>query len=122
MDKIIIDQMQFYGYHGVYPEENKLGQRFKVDATLWLDLSAAGVNDDLNQTVNYAEVYELTKKAVENQTHKLVETIAENISSSILKTFPIVQSCTIKVIKPDPPINGHYNSVAVEITRSRNGE
>ncbi|MDE5415964.1 dihydroneopterin aldolase [Alkalihalobacterium chitinilyticum] len=122
MDKIIIDQMQFYGYHGVYPEENKLGQRFKVDATLWLDLSPAGTNDDLNQTINYAEVYELTKKVVENQTHKLVETIAENISSSILKTFPIVQSCTIKVIKPDPPINGHYNSVAVEITRSRNGE
>ncbi|MFV8829758.1 dihydroneopterin aldolase [Alkalihalobacterium sp. APHAB7] len=122
MDKIIIDQMQFYGYHGVYPEENKLGQRFKVDATLFLDLSHAGMNDDLTQTVNYAEVYELTKKVVESQTHKLVETIAENISSLILKTFPIVQSCTIKVIKPDPPINGHYHSVAVEITRSRNSE
>ncbi|OLO27403.1 dihydroneopterin aldolase [Alkalihalophilus pseudofirmus] len=121
-DKIIIEQMQFYGYHGVFPEETKLGQRFKVDAVLSLSLKEAGKNDDLNQTVNYAEVYEITKDIVENQTFKLVETIAERICSSLLKTFPNVQSCTIKVIKPDPPINGHYHSVAVEITRSRTGE
>ncbi|WP_209125624.1 dihydroneopterin aldolase [Alkalihalobacillus sp. BA299] len=121
-DKIIIEQMEFYGYHGVFPEENKLGQRFKVDATLSLHLQEAGKNDDLNQTVNYAEVYEVTKMIVEDETHKLVETIAEKISSAILATFPIVNSCTIKVIKPDPPIKGHYKSVAVEITRSRNVE
>ncbi|WP_216831222.1 dihydroneopterin aldolase [Alkalihalobacterium elongatum] len=122
MDKIIIDQMQFYGYHGVYAEENKLGQRFKVDATLLLDLKNAGMKDDLTQTVNYAEVYKITKKIVEEQTYKLVETIAERICSEILNSFPIVESCTIKVIKPDPPINGHYHSVAVEITRSRSSE
>ncbi len=114
--------MQFYGYHGVYAEENKLGQRFKVDATLLLDLKNAGMKDDLTQTVNYAEVYKITKKIVEEQTYKLVETIAERICSEILNSFPIVESCTIKVIKPDPPINGHYHSVAVEITRSRSSE
>ncbi|MDF2720161.1 MAG: dihydroneopterin aldolase [Paenibacillus sp.] len=72
MDKMQLSRMQFYGYHGVFPEENKLGQRFYVDLALSLDLSEAGRTDDLDKTVNYAEVYERVKTIVEGRTFRLI--------------------------------------------------
>lgn len=119
MDKILVNQMSFYGYHGVFKEETKLGQRFIVDATLELDLSEAGRTDDLARSVNYGEVYQLCQQIVEGKPFKLIEAVAEAIATSILSTFTLVRSCTIKVIKPDPPIPGYYRSVAVEVTRCR---
>ncbi|MGV3488464.1 MAG: dihydroneopterin aldolase [Tuberibacillus sp.] len=118
-DKIFLNQMAFYGYHGVFPEENKLGQRFLVDLILECDLREAGRTDQFNKTVNYAEVYDITKEIVEGKPFKLVESVAEKLASELLKTFPIVETCHVKVTKPDPPIQGHYESVAVGITRRR---
>ncbi len=111
--------MEFYGYHGVFPEENKLGQRFRVDLTVELDLKQAGESDNLEYSVNYGELFELCRQVVEDRTYKLVESIAENIAVNILKQYIRISRCTVKVIKPDPPIPGHYRSVAVEITRER---
>jgi dihydroneopterin aldolase len=111
--------MRFYGYHGVYAEENKLGQRFHADVTVEVDLRKAGVTDDLNHTVNYAEIYKACREIVEGKPFNLVEAVAETIASRILENFSIVQSCTVKLYKPDPPIPGYYECVAVEITRSR---
>ncbi|WP_246946059.1 dihydroneopterin aldolase [Bacillus pinisoli] len=119
MDKIELKEMLFYGYHGVLPEETKLGQRFIVDLSLSLDLSVAGNSDDLHDTVNYAEVYNLCKQVVEGTPRKLVETVAEDVCQQILSSFSKVQECTIKLIKPDPPIPGYYKSVSVALTRSR---
>jgi 7,8-dihydroneopterin aldolase/epimerase/oxygenase len=119
MDKIILKEMEFYGYHGVFPEENKLGQRFRVSVELHLDLRKPGQSDNLEDSVNYADVYSISKSVVEGEPLNLVEALAERISSEILRTFAVVESCKITLIKPDPPIPGHYQSVAVEITRSR---
>lgn len=122
MDKIYLSNMRFYGYHGVFPEEKKLGQRFAVDLILEADLREAGKNDDLGLTVNYAEAYELTKRIVEGEPYQLVEAVAERIAEEVLASFSLVQQCKVKVIKPDPPIHGHYDAVAIEITRSRHAE
>ncbi|MDQ0216174.1 dihydroneopterin aldolase [Oikeobacillus pervagus] len=119
MDKIFLEGLDFYGYHGVFPEENKLGQRFRVDLTLHAPLKKAGKSDDLKNSVNYADVYEIAKTMVEKKQFKLIEAVAEHISSEILATFSSVESCTVKVTKPNPPIAGCYQSVAVEITRGR---
>lgn len=119
MDRIYLNEMVFYGYHGALPEENRLGQRFIVDVVADIDLQRAGQFDNLNETVNYAEIYLLCKEIVENKRYKLIETVAEQIAEETLKSFDKIKSCTVKVIKPDPPIPGHYKSVAVEITRAR---
>jgi 7,8-dihydroneopterin aldolase/epimerase/oxygenase len=111
--------MEFYGYHGVFEEENRLGQRFRVDLTVELELSSAGETDELEYTVNYAELYNCCKKIVEGKPYKLVEAVAEQIAEEILVDFNRVQYCTVKLIKPDPPIPGHYKEVAVEIKRGR---
>lgn len=114
--------MQFYGYHGVLEEETRLGQRFNVDLVLELDLKEAGTSDDVNHTINYAEVYAKVKEIVEGPPFKLIETLAENIAQELLVTYERLKCCTIKVIKPDPPIPGHYTSVAVEMTRCKTDE
>lgn len=119
MDKVYLNQMAFYGYHGVFPEENKLGQRFLVDLILEGDLQQAGRFDDIEQTVHYGRAYQLVQEVVEGEARKLVEAVTEEICDNVLQTFSIVQRCTVKVIKPDPPIPGHYDSVAVEMTRDR---
>lgn len=119
MDKILIKQMSFYGYHGLFPEENKLGQRFKVDLALELDLKEAGQTDDMEKSINYGHIYEVTRDVVEGEAKQLVETVAETIASELLSRFEKLQACKVTVIKPDPPIPGHYDSVAIEIYRER---
>lgn len=111
--------MRFYAYHGALPEENKIGQRFRVDVELSADLYSAGSSDRLDQTINYAEIYGLVKDIVEGPSFKLIETVAEHIAETVLNTFSKADACRVKVTKPDPPIAGHYDSVSVEIERHR---
>jgi dihydroneopterin aldolase len=114
-----LSRMQFYGYHGVFPEENKLGQRFYVDLELSLDLSKAGQTDDLEQTVNYAEVYERVKRIVEGKPFRLIEALAENVASDVLHQYTSVNDVTVRVVKPHPPFDIHFDGVTVEINRKR---
>ncbi|PIC63697.1 dihydroneopterin aldolase [Sporosarcina sp. P13] len=120
MDYIHLNDMEFYGYHGALPEENKLGQRFRLTVSLATDLAEAGQTDDLSKTINYAEVYEMCKNIIEGETVRLIETVAETVAGTIMTDFAEkVNGVRVVLIKPDPPIHGHYASVAVEITRGR---
>lgn len=111
--------MEFYGYHGVLPEETRLGQRFMVDLRVETDLKRAGITDNLEESISYVDLFEVCKSVVEGKPYKLIEAVAEKIADEILRQFIKVSSITVKVIKPNPPIPGHYESVAIEITRSR---
>ena len=118
MDYIHVNDMEFWGNHGVFAEETKLGQRFRVTLSLAVDLQEAGQTDNLDKTVNYAEAFFICQKIVEGEPVQLVETVAERIAAEILTTFKErVKGCKVIVIKPDPPIPGHYRSISVEITR-----
>ena len=118
-DKIILDGMVFYGYHGVNQAERDLGQRFVVDVELATDLSQAGLSDDLGTTINYASVYKVAREVVEGDPANLIETVAERLSSTILARFP-ADAVRVRVRKPWAPIKGSdVNWVAVEMTRRR---
>ncbi|WP_442602068.1 dihydroneopterin aldolase [Paenibacillus sp. KN14-4R] len=119
MDKIILTRMEFYGYHGVIPQENVLGQRYYVDVEMVFPLHKAGLNDDIEQSVNYAEAYEHIKQVVQGEPFKLIEALAECIASRLLHTYTIINEVTVRVIKPHPPFDIHFQGVTVEITRSR---
>lgn len=119
MDKIYVNEMEFYGYHGVLPEETVLGQRFIVDLVVEADLKSAGVSDDLQESISYVDLFQVCKEVVEGTPYKLIEAVAEKIAEEILIGFEKVNNVSVKVIKPNPPIKGHYQSVAVEIVRSR---
>ncbi|EHK2487126.1 dihydroneopterin aldolase [Listeria monocytogenes] len=119
MDKIYLNELVFYGYHGVLAEETKLGQTFRVSLILGLSTKKAGMSDSVDDTVSYAEVYETVKEIVEGTPFKLIEALAEKIATEVLTGYPLLEEVTVKLIKPNPPIPGHYDSVAVEIERKR---
>ena len=118
MDYIHVRDMQFFGYHGVLQEETVLGQRFRASVSLAVDIKKAGETDNLEHTVSYVGVYDICKEVIEGKPYKLIEAVAETIASRILSQYEgQVIGCRIEIIKPDPPIPGHYKEVAVEIVR-----
>lgn len=120
MDYIHLKDMQFYGFHGVLPEETKLGQRFRANVSLAVDMKVAGETDELENTVNYAEIYDLTREIVEGKPFKLIEALAETIAAHILRNYAKqVKGVRVELIKPDPPIPGYLREVSVEITRGQ---
>lgn len=120
-DKILMKNMAFYGYHGVLEAEQTLGQKFFVDATLYLSTKEAGLNDDLKSSVSYAEVYEVIKSIVENQRFQLLEALAEYITIAIFDKFDKIMSVKVAVKKPEAPVPGIYDYFGVEIKRDRRG-
>ncbi|MFE0441955.1 dihydroneopterin aldolase [Aerococcus sp. NPDC058936] len=119
-DKIYLNNLQFYANHGLLAEETTLGQRFNVDAVLAVDLAPAGQSDNMYDSVSYADVYTVIEDVVVHEAPtKLLERLAHKLAMRILGDFPHVEEVTIKVVKPDPPIRGIYDSVAIEIQRDR---
>ena len=106
-------RMEYYGYHGVFAEERKLGQRYYIDLEMEMDLREAGEQDVLSKTVNYAEVHETVKDIVENKSFQLIEALGEVIASSLLDTYTSIYALTVKVTKPHPPFDIHFQGVTV---------
>lgn len=119
MDKIIMQHMGFYGFHGVLDEERSIGQKFFIDVALSLDLSGAGGSDDVAKTVSYAEVYDDVKYFAESARYNLIEALAENIAQRILAKYDLVSEVMVRVKKPEAPVRGIFDFFGVEIRRAR---
>lgn len=119
MDKIYLKGLSFYGYHGLFPEENRLGQRFEVDVELFVSLKKAGQTDNMKHSIDYGMVHDIVKEIVTGEPKNLIEAVAESIATELLESFPVLTACVIEVIKPHPPIEGHYDAVSVRIKRER---
>ena len=117
-DRISLRNMAFFAYHGVAPTEKLQGQRFFVDADLFLDLSRAGAHDDIHSTVDYEGVFGVVKDHVEGKRFHIIEALADTVARSLLAEFP-VESVTIRVRKPSVPLQGILDYTEVEITRDR---
>lgn len=119
MDKILLNNLGFYGYHGVLKEESVLGQKFFIDMELLLDTKEAGLTDDMNKSVSYADVYEVAKEITEKRRFNLIEALAENIAKDVLEKFNLINEVMVRVKKPEAPVNGIYDYFGVEIRRRR---
>ncbi|MGE5675144.1 MAG: 2-amino-4-hydroxy-6-hydroxymethyldihydropteridine diphosphokinase [Mycobacterium leprae] len=115
-DRICLSGMRFFGHHGVFAEETRLGQQFIVDAEMYLDVGSAGRDDDLSATVDYGQVYQLIRSIVEGQPVQLLETLAERIADQVLRHFAITE-VVVRVHKPGAPIPGPFDGVMVEVRR-----
>ncbi|MDI6785524.1 MAG: dihydroneopterin aldolase [bacterium] len=117
-DKIIISGMTFFGAHGIYEEERRLGQKIVVDLELYLNLQRAGRSDNLADTINYQETYSLVKAICEEKSFYLIEALAEEIAKELLQNFNI-SSLQVRVKKYHVNLGGLIDFVGVEITRNR---
>jgi dihydroneopterin aldolase len=115
-DRVLIEGLTFFGYHGVRPEEQRLGQKFRVDVELTLDLGRAASSDRVADTVNYEEICRLVLEVGRGRRCNLVETLAERIAAVLLKAFP-AQEVLVRVKKTSPPFDGTLTAVGVEIRR-----
>lgn len=117
-DRVLLRGLVCFGYHGVAPDETRLGQRFIIDLDLRLPLGEAGRTDDLGRTVDYAAVMADVQRIVEGPPLRLIEAVAERIAAHVLRTYP-VDAVRVRVRKPDAPIPASFEYVGVEIDRAR---
>ena len=120
-DRIVLRRMVFEGRHGVPDEERREPQPIEVTVALEVDLAAAGRADDLDRSVDYAAVFDLVRRIVEERSFRLLEAIAETVAAEILAAHAPVRAVTVSVDKPRVPLAGRIESAGVEIHRRRSG-
>lgn len=114
-NKIIIEGLRLYAYHGVLPQERKVGAYFTIDAEITTDFSSAIETDDLRGTLNYADIYQTIKQQMDIPS-QLLEHVAGRIAKTILADYPSAQSVRIRLIKENPPMGADCRGAGVEIT------
>ena len=118
-DFIHLKGLIFFARHGVYLEERKLGQKFSVDVTIRTDLSKVR-DDDLDTTINYAQVYEVVRNLMtKGQPKRLIETLAENIAKDVLERYARAEEIRVGIYKPQVAVEGVVGGFGVEITRKQ---
>ena len=117
-DRIALRGLKFFAYHGMLREEKVLGQTFIVDIDLYTDLRNAGKTDQVEDTINYAEVYARIKTIVTTEKYHLIERLAERIAEDILCEFSC-EALRVTIHKPQAPIPGIFDEAFVEIYREK---
>lgn len=120
MGAISLTGLRVRGHHGVLDHERATGQTFVVDITCYLDISQAAATDDVDATVNYAQVAEVVEHIIGGAPVNLIETLAVTIADEVLARFAPLNSVDVTVNKPQAPIPADFANVAVTVTRDRN--
>jgi len=120
-DQVFVNGLALHAYHGVMQHEGKVGQTFKLDLVLDIDLTAASRTDKLAHTVGYDQVVEVASRAFCARRYRLVEAAAGAVADAILERFPQVASMRVTVHKPHAPIAATFDDVGVSIVRARQG-
>ena len=118
MGIIRLNNMSFYGYHGVYDFEKEQGTNFEIDLELFTSLATSSKSDKIEDTINYEDVYELVKKSFGSKNYFLLEKLADSISKSIFNEYNI-EKLIIRVRKINAPLDGKLDSVEIELKRKK---
>ena len=119
MDKISILKLKIPGNHGVYDFEKKTQGTFELDVELFLNLTTPCSTDQLKDTVDYARVTETVIRVFNEKHCNLIERVGEKICKELLNQFP-VEKVMIKIKKPHAPIEANFDTVEVQLIRSKN--
>lgn len=115
---INLDQMQFYAYHGVLEQERAVGNTFVVDLSLTLSKTTSLYQDELDETINYALVYD----AVAEEMYKpsqLLEHVVGRIAQRLFGDFPLIARLTIQLSKQKPPFSADIQAARISLTIER---
>ena len=119
MDFVRLNNIVMFAHLGVSEAEREVGQRIRLDLDLGTDLSAASASDVLADTTSYESVYKTVEKVVNVSRHKLLETLAGDLISSIFDSYPKVSRIQVRIQKLNVPFAGTVASAEVELTRDR---
>jgi dihydroneopterin aldolase len=118
-DRVFVTGLALHAFHGVMEHEASVGQTFKLDLSLDIDLARASLSDKLADTVGYDQVVDVASRAFCATHHRLVESAAGTVADTILKAFAAVTAVTVTVHKPHAPIAATFDDVGVTIVRTR---
>jgi len=116
MDFLTLNRMQFHAYHGVFEQEQKVGNTYFIDLKIGADFSKACKTDQIEDTINYASVFHEINEEMKNPC-RLIEHVAENICQRLKTKFKECQSLEITLTKQNPPLQGQLESVSIILTR-----
>lgn len=116
-DQIKITDLEVFANHGVFSEENKLGQKFLVSAVLYTDTRKAGKTDDLTASIHYGEVSAFITKYMKEHTYRLLERVAETLAEEMLKSISGLCKIDLEIKKPWAPVGLPLKTVSVKISR-----
>lgn len=116
-DQIKITDLEVFANHGVFPEENKLGQKFLISAVLYTDTRKAGKTDDLTASIHYGEVSAFITKYMKEHTYQLLERVAETLAEEMLKSISGLCKIDLEIKKPWAPVGLPLKTVSVKISR-----
>lgn len=111
---ILLENVKFYAFHGVLSQERKVGNDYQVSLRIGYDISRAMVSDDVNDTLNYAEVYQLLSQEM-SVPSALLERVAGRIGDRLFLKFPAIQSIDLTIIKVNPPMGADSEGAGVEV-------
>lgn len=117
MDRITISDLEVFAYHGVLKEENSLGQKFLISADLYMDISEAAKDDDINKSINYAHICKEIDDFLKTNTFKLIETMADRLAMNLLIAHNNLVEVCIRIKKPWAPILMTLDTVSVSVSR-----
>ena len=118
-DKIILSHMVFHSHVGVLDFEKANGQDFDLDVTLFCRRIKATDTDNLSETVDYGQVYQVIRLITEEARFDLIERLAGAVADAVLQSFLMVDAIEVLVRKPSAPIDGRFAYMGVRIYRER---
>jgi dihydroneopterin aldolase len=117
-DTVFVENVRFFGHHGVTKAQQTVGAWFSVDVELSLDLTPASLSDDLRATVDYGEVAGRIVEIGTKERLNLLERLAGLLAEALLREFP-AREVRLRLRKLTPPLEGLHGIPGVEITRRR---
>jgi dihydroneopterin aldolase len=118
MDKIHLEGVKLYAYHGCMEEESRIGSDYEVELMIWADLKKSAESDHLKDTVDYVLLNRVVAEEMAIRA-KLLEVVAQRIITRVFKDEPRVKKAQVKVTKMSPPINGDVERVSVILKEKR---
>ena len=115
--KVSLEGMRFFAYHGFYPEEQILGTEFIINVDTELEVFTAG-EDEISNTVNYEKLFQIVSSEMKTP-RKLLETVAHAILEQIRHEFLAVKNIRVLIRKMHPPLGGDVRNSAIEVTYNR---
>jgi len=110
---ICLEDLRFHAYHGVLPQERLTGNDYLVNVRLKYDFSKALCSDDVRDTLNYAQVYQLVAEIMAEPV-SLLERVCGKMAERLMNVFPAIETLDLRITKVNPPMGADCKGATVE--------
>lgn len=116
---VSLEGAEFFAYHGLYEEERKVGNKFIVDIEVVSEIKRFADTENIKNTINYEDLFLMAREEIMNNSYKLIETLSNNIATTIFYKFPEAEKVKVSIAKLNPPIGGKCDRAKVTVVKER---